>query len=56
MSECSCHINPPCSYCTELKECNICAQIFHPDDADGFIDVCGECGSEFGELEINEYL
>lgn len=47
MSECSCHINPPCNYCLEKYECEICHEFKHPDDdgQNGFGDlvVCDEC-------------
>ncbi len=30
---CSCHINPPCSYCTEKVECaGGCGEMVHPDE------------------------
>jgi hypothetical protein len=41
---CSCHINPPCSYCVETYECQKCGEIKHPDDSpieEG--ELCSEC-------------
>lgn len=32
-SGCSCHINPPCSYCMEKEECIICGELVHPSEA-----------------------
>ena len=32
--ECTCHINPPCSYCLGKLECIGCGDLVHPDDAD----------------------
>ena len=31
---CSCHVNPPCSYCVEKEECLNCGELVHPDDAE----------------------
>lgn len=40
---CSCHINPPCNYCTELYECKECGKLKHPDE-DGFNEGHNENG------------
>ena len=34
MGECTCHINPPCSYCIEKVECCVCGDLVHPDEAE----------------------
>lgn len=31
-SSCSCHINPPCSYCESLQECETCGEFVPGDD------------------------
>ena len=33
-NECTCHINPLCSYCLEKLECIGCGELVHPDKAD----------------------
>ncbi|MCO1599854.1 hypothetical protein [Desulfosporosinus nitroreducens] len=43
-NECTCHINPPCSYCLEKLECRGCGDLVHPDDADYIQDDCQEVG------------
>ena len=55
---CSCHINPPCSYCMEKEECSNCGELGHPDDAE-YIQVavdhesgpfCKNCMKKRGEI------
>jgi hypothetical protein len=49
--QCSCHINPPCGFCTSHVECDICGQLVCEDKAtevtnksDGNkITVCPDC-------------
>ena len=53
---CSCHINPPCSYCMEKVECvGGCGEMIHPDEAfyeqttadDEYGPFCKECFNKF---------
>ena len=37
---CSCHINPPCGYCTSRSECERCGTILFSDD----MFECMRCG------------
>ena len=55
MSEgCSCHINPPCSYCIEKVDCIVCGELVHPDEAhdvqtaadDMYGPLCQKCYDE----------
>jgi hypothetical protein len=48
---CSCHINPPCSYCVETYECRGCGELKHPQQhgqwwhagtSDYYCDRCSE--------------
>lgn len=51
---CTCHINPPCSYCMEKEECIICGELVHPDEAiyiqkaadDECGPICEECAKK----------
>lgn len=29
---CACHINPPCSYCTNTFECDNCGDVYDTED------------------------
>ena len=48
---CSCHINPPCSYCMAKEECVGCGELIHPDDSfeiqkaadDAYGPLCKKC-------------
>ena len=48
---CACHLNPPCSFCTDHSECEICGQVCCTDkleelksQSDGStILVCPDC-------------
>jgi hypothetical protein len=51
MSGCSCHIHPPCSYCTESYECNNCGRICHPDDK-GLGPLCNVCLEKDQDLDL----
>ena len=52
--ECTCHIDPPCSYCMEKVECCICDKLVHPDEAlylqesadDASGPICDRCVEE----------
>jgi hypothetical protein len=51
--ECSCHINPPCSYCLEKYECARCKEVIHPSESEpiyheeGMPDAtCSNCAEE----------
>ena len=54
---CNCHINPPCSYCMEKVECQLCGKLVHPDEtyslqrtADDVCEpVCGKCYDKWVE-------
>lgn len=35
---CTCHINPPCSFCTSHVECDICGQRVLEEIAERFVD------------------
>lgn len=50
--ECSCHINPPCNYCTELIECPACGDFVHPKEDDRIFDdlECEKCYNKIVEL------
>lgn len=48
MSECSCHISPPCGYCMDKYECIKCGEFKHPDESEEHQvnnegSVCNEC-------------
>lgn len=61
--QCSCHINPPCGYCTSHCECVICGKKIHNDDAvyvkgpnvsatlppEEFGPMCKECSNKEGD-------
>ena len=32
VSNCSCHISPPCGRCMEAWLCVVCGEVEHPDD------------------------
>lgn len=57
MGWCTCHINPPCSYCLEKVEC-LCGELVHPDEAfyprkaadDVYGPFCKECMKKMGEI------
>ena len=38
---CSCHLNPPCGYCTDRHDCRTCGEQFY--DPDGDFDICERC-------------
>lgn len=46
---CSCHINPPCSFCTECLECIGCGNFYHEDedvihlDSESNVVYCDNC-------------
>lgn len=43
---CSCHINPPCSYCVECVECPACSKIVHRDELETNLagkEICAVC-------------
>jgi hypothetical protein len=42
---CSCHISPPCGYCTSHAECGLCNQTVLNDDMVEFNNdwICEEC-------------
>lgn len=49
--QCACHINPPCSFCTDHMECEICGQrvcidkteeVINKTDGDKLL-VCPDC-------------
>lgn len=52
--QCSCHINPPCSYCMEKEACIVCGEPVHPDEAeyiqkaadDEYGPLCQKCYEE----------
>jgi len=60
MRDCSCHINPPCSYCTEKEECIGCGELIHPDEFnyiakaadDEYGPLCDDCLKEYKEVDI----
>ncbi len=48
MSGCSCHINPPCSYCLNTYECVRCLKLRNKDDDGMHVDhngdlICNDC-------------
>lgn len=45
---CTCHLgHPPCSFCVEYVECNICGDAFHNPDGDEFsCEYCRENKTE----------
>lgn len=48
---CTCHINPPCSYCMAKEACIVCGELVHPDEAeyiqkaadDEYGPICQKC-------------
>lgn len=55
MSECTCHINPPCDYCTSYEECYECGRLFPKDELTHIGDIkfcegCLECFSDEAEM------
>ena len=42
---CSCHISPPCSYCTSRCECSKCGKIVGEDEVNDD-SVCEQCLEE----------
>ena len=52
---CSCHINPPCSYCTDSLLCKTCDKVQHPDDGAEYIGddtFCGQCLQKMEEAAL----
>lgn len=47
---CSCHINPPCSYCMGIYSCEDCLKEWHEDDSPSHTVsgkvVCDDCYEE----------
>jgi hypothetical protein len=41
MEACSCHINPPCDYCLECRECVVCGNIKHETEME-YLDELDE--------------
>lgn len=37
--QCACHISPPCSFCTEHIECEVCGQIVCADKTEEGMDI-----------------
>lgn len=59
---CSCHINPPCSYCTTSREyCSVCSwdgreeQIAHEKAITESYTSAGAIGSFYNSKEVNVY-
>ena len=44
---CSCHLNPPCGYCTDRHDCARCGEQFY--DPDGEETYCLRCQEEIDE-------
>jgi len=50
---CTCHINPPCSYCVSHAECDVCGEIVHNRDIREYL-ICVDC--EEDQEIISDFL
>lgn len=56
--ECSCHISPPCGFCTTHVSCDLCGQLVCEDKAIEFQDntdgsailTCPDCDEAYADL------
>ncbi len=52
--QCSCHVNPPCSFCVTHVQCDMCGQVVCEDKVEEVVDkkdgtllnICPDCADE----------